>query len=80
MVTARLSREDAKERGWLLDGYPRSSAQAQSLEKLKIIPDIYVVLDVRVYFYAGITEEFFNCLISVLICLWTCFKLVKILS
>ncbi|XP_021910292.1 adenylate kinase 5, chloroplastic-like isoform X2 [Carica papaya] len=45
MVTARLSREDAKERGWLLDGYPRSSAQAQSLEKLKIIPDIYVVLD-----------------------------------
>ncbi|KAF5749557.1 adenylate kinase 5 chloroplastic [Tripterygium wilfordii] len=46
MVTARLSREDAKERGWLLDGYPRSFAQAQSLEKLKIRPDIYIVLDV----------------------------------
>ncbi|KAK4852983.1 hypothetical protein QYF36_001885 [Acer negundo] len=46
MVIARLSREDAKEKGWLLDGYPRSFAQAQSLEKLKIRPDVYVVLEV----------------------------------
>ncbi|KAJ0031254.1 hypothetical protein Pint_14685 [Pistacia integerrima] len=46
MVTARLSREDAKEKGWLLDGYPRSFSQAESLEKLKIRPDVYVVLDV----------------------------------
>ncbi|KAJ4846796.1 hypothetical protein Tsubulata_014111 [Turnera subulata] len=46
MVTSRLSREDAKKKGWLLDGYPRSSAQAQSLESLKIRPDIYIVLDV----------------------------------
>ncbi|TXG60817.1 hypothetical protein EZV62_012180 [Acer yangbiense] len=46
MVTTRLSREDAKEKGWLLDGYPRSFAQAQSLEKLKIRPDVYVVLEV----------------------------------
>ncbi|XP_031263901.1 adenylate kinase 5, chloroplastic isoform X1 [Pistacia vera] len=46
MVTTRLSREDAKEKGWLLDGYPRSFSQAESLEKLKIRPDVYVVLDV----------------------------------
>uniref|UniRef100_A0A2N9FWP4 adenylate kinase n=1 Tax=Fagus sylvatica TaxID=28930 RepID=A0A2N9FWP4_FAGSY len=46
MVTARLSREDSEEKGWLLDGYPRSFAQAQSLEKLKIRPDVYIVLDV----------------------------------
>ncbi|KAL5772755.1 hypothetical protein ACOSP7_012366 [Xanthoceras sorbifolium] len=46
MVTARLSREDVKEKGWLLDGYPRSFSQAQSLEKLKIRPDVYVVLEV----------------------------------
>ncbi|XP_062159266.1 adenylate kinase 5, chloroplastic [Alnus glutinosa] len=46
MVTSRLSREDTKERGWLLDGYPRSFSQAQSLEKLKIRPDVYIVLDV----------------------------------
>ncbi|XVE63585.1 hypothetical protein DITRI_Ditri07aG0031600 [Diplodiscus trichospermus] len=46
MVTARLSSQDAKEKGWLLDGYPRSLAQAQSLEELNIRPDIYIVLDV----------------------------------
>lgn len=46
MVTSRLSREDAKTKGWLLDGYPRSAEQAQSLEKLLIRPDIYIVLDV----------------------------------
>jgi hypothetical protein len=46
MVTSRLSREDTKERGWLLDGYPRSFSQSQSLEKLKIRPDVYIVLDV----------------------------------
>ncbi|KHG11723.1 hypothetical protein F383_12230 [Gossypium arboreum] len=45
MVTVRLSRQDAKEKGWLLDGYPRSFAQAQSLEELNIRPDIYIVLD-----------------------------------
>jgi adenylate kinase family enzyme len=53
MVTARLSREDSEEKGWLLDGYPRSFAQAQSLEKLKIRPDVYIVLDVcEIYVYA----------------------------
>ncbi|XP_010542084.1 PREDICTED: adenylate kinase 5, chloroplastic [Tarenaya hassleriana] len=46
MVTARLSREDARERGWLLDGFPRTFAQAQSLEKLNIRPDIFLLLDV----------------------------------
>ncbi|KAL3744256.1 hypothetical protein ACJRO7_013503 [Eucalyptus globulus] len=46
MVTARLSLPDAQEKGWLLDGYPRSYAQAQSLEERKIRPDIYIVLEV----------------------------------
>ncbi|KAF4352240.1 adenylate kinase 5, chloroplastic [Cannabis sativa] len=46
MVTSRLSREDTKRKGWLLDGYPRSFNQAQSLEKMKIRPDVYIVLDV----------------------------------
>lgn len=46
MVTARLSLKDVKEKGWLLDGYPRSSAQAESLEKLGIRPDVYVMLEV----------------------------------
>ncbi|XP_061348176.1 adenylate kinase 5, chloroplastic isoform X2 [Gastrolobium bilobum] len=46
MVAARLSLEDAKQNGWLLDGYPRSLAQAQSLEQMQIRPDVYIVLDV----------------------------------
>ncbi|KAL2502534.1 Adenylate kinase 5 [Forsythia ovata] len=46
MVTARLSIKDAQEKGWLLDGYPRSFVQAESLEKLNIRPDVYIMLDV----------------------------------
>lgn len=51
MVIGRLSREDAKEKGWLLDGFPRSFAQAQSLEKMKIRPDVFIALDVSVLDY-----------------------------
>ncbi|KAL6639970.1 hypothetical protein ACP70R_022280 [Stipagrostis hirtigluma subsp. patula] len=46
MVVSRLSQPDVQERGWLLDGYPRSFSQAQSLESMKIRPDIFIVLDV----------------------------------
>ncbi|KAL8234994.1 hypothetical protein R6Q59_021094 [Mikania micrantha] len=46
MVIGRLSQEDAKEKGWLLDGFPRSFAQAQSLDKMKIRPDVFIALDV----------------------------------
>lgn len=46
MVVSRLSQPDVQERGWLLDGYPRSFSQAQSLESLKIRPDIFIVLEV----------------------------------
>ncbi|XP_057423517.1 adenylate kinase 5, chloroplastic [Lotus japonicus] len=46
MVAARLAREDAKQKGWLLDGYPRSLSQAESLEKMQIRPDLFIVLDV----------------------------------
>lgn len=47
MVAARLSCEDVKQKGWLLDGYPRSLSQAESLEKMQIRPDVYIVLDVH---------------------------------
>ncbi|CAO2201322.1 unnamed protein product [Urochloa humidicola] len=46
MVVSRISQPDVQERGWLLDGYPRSSSQAQSLESLEIRPDTFIVLEV----------------------------------
>ncbi|KAJ1257868.1 hypothetical protein BS78_10G029300 [Paspalum vaginatum] len=46
MVVSRLSQPDVQERGWLLDGYPRTFSQAQSLESFKIRPDIFIVLEV----------------------------------
>uniref|UniRef100_A0A0A9CTK7 adenylate kinase n=1 Tax=Arundo donax TaxID=35708 RepID=A0A0A9CTK7_ARUDO len=48
MAVSRLSQPDAQERGWLLDGYPRSFSQAQSLESRKIRPDIFIVLEVNI--------------------------------
>lgn len=56
MVRARLSLEDAKEKGWLLDGYPRTSAQAQSLEDLGIRPDVYIVLEVQLLRHISINN------------------------
>lgn len=59
MVKARLAQKDAKDNGWLLDGYPRSFAQAQSLEEMKIRPDIYIVLDV--FSLTSLVEYFIRC-------------------
>ncbi|XP_022143249.1 adenylate kinase 5, chloroplastic isoform X2 [Momordica charantia] len=49
MVTTRLSCEDATEKGWLLDGYPRTLSQAESLQRLQIKPDVYLILDALSY-------------------------------
>ncbi|VAI76472.1 unnamed protein product [Triticum turgidum subsp. durum] len=46
MVKGRLLQPDAQEKGWLLDGYPRSYSQAMALETLGIRPDIFILLDV----------------------------------
>ncbi|KAG6500716.1 hypothetical protein ZIOFF_040566 [Zingiber officinale] len=46
MVLSRLSQNDVREKGWLLDGYPRSSSQAESLEGVKLRPDVFILLDV----------------------------------
>lgn len=43
MVKNALSKA---EKGWLLDGYPRSLDQAQAIEKENIRPDIFLLLEV----------------------------------
>jgi len=46
MVNERLQASDCKTNGWMLDGFPRTRAQADSLQKAKIIPDKFILLEV----------------------------------
>lgn len=46
MVKNRLAQQDVQEHGWLLDGYPRSASQAEAIEKEKIRPDIFLLIQV----------------------------------
>lgn len=46
MVKNRLSQEDVQQRGWLLDGFPRTKAQALALQDAGIIPQVMTLLEV----------------------------------
>lgn len=46
VVCNRLRQRDCIERGWLLDGFPRTEAQALALSAAGLTPDCYVLLDV----------------------------------
>ncbi len=46
MVKNRLSQPDAVEKGWLLDGYPRSGEQAEAIEEACIRPDLFLLINV----------------------------------
>jgi adenylate kinase len=46
VVIDRLDQADCKERGWLLDGFPRTRGQADALEKAGIECDVFIQLDV----------------------------------
>jgi len=46
IVEDRLAHQDVVERGWLLDGFPRTGPQALALKKNKIEPDHLILLDV----------------------------------
>lgn len=49
MVKARLSKPDAQEKGWLLDGYPRSADQAKAIIDAGIHPDIFINIEVGLW-------------------------------
>ncbi|XP_044511552.1 adenylate kinase, chloroplastic [Mangifera indica] len=46
MVKDRLSQPDSLEKGWLLDGYPRSLSQATALKSFGFQPDLFILLEV----------------------------------
>lgn len=46
LVIDRISQPDCLEKGWILDGYPRTPGQAEALKKLGIIPDLVIFLNV----------------------------------
>lgn len=46
VVVDRLQQPDCLEKGWLLDGFPRTRAQADALSKEGILPDCFILLDV----------------------------------
>ncbi|XP_015058808.1 adenylate kinase, chloroplastic-like isoform X2 [Solanum pennellii] len=46
MVKDRLNGPDSREKGWLLDGYPRSSSQAIALREFGFQPNLFILLEV----------------------------------
>ena len=46
LVVGRLGEDDAVARGWLLDGFPRSAAQAAALSDAGFAPELLIVLEV----------------------------------
>lgn len=42
----RLDQEDCRTRGWLLDGFPRTQAQARALDEAGITADCFIFLNV----------------------------------
>jgi adenylate kinase len=46
VVKGRLEEEDCKNQGWLLDGFPRTQAQAKALEEAGVSANCFLFLDV----------------------------------
>lgn len=46
LLEERLKESDVQEKGWLLDGFPRTAVQACALDDAGILPDAVLVLDV----------------------------------
>jgi len=46
IVKARLAENDCKKNGWLLDGFPRTQAQAEALSSADIVPTKFILIKV----------------------------------
>ena len=46
VVVDRLRQSDCVEKGWLLDGFPRTKPQADALNAAGMVPDCFLLLDV----------------------------------
>ncbi|KAL4439685.1 hypothetical protein ABPG75_002686 [Micractinium tetrahymenae] len=46
MVKNKLAEDEVLQKGWLLDGYPRSGEQAEAIEKEGIRPDVFLLINV----------------------------------
>lgn len=46
LLKDRLFQDDISEKGWLLDGFPRTAVQAEALDNANILPDAVLVLEV----------------------------------
>ncbi|GMI01226.1 hypothetical protein TrST_g7007 [Triparma strigata] len=46
IIVDRLAQPDCQSKGWLLDGFPRTRAQADSLAENGIVPHIFLLLNV----------------------------------
>jgi adenylate kinase len=46
VICDRLKESDCAEKGWLLDGFPRTKSQADALSAAGMVPDCFVLLDV----------------------------------
>lgn len=46
LVMDRISQPDCLQKGWILDGYPRTPGQAEALKNLGIVPDLVIFLNV----------------------------------
>lgn len=47
VICDRLNESDCKDKGWLLDGFPRTKAQADALTAAGMSPDCFLFLDVK---------------------------------
>ena len=58
LVAERVFGEECTEKGWLLDGFPRTKEQAELLKNAGVVPDKFIILEVGV----TVTARVLSCL------------------